>query len=351
MKKITEILLLNPANHHCHLREERSMLGLTSYYSWPYSVLVAKPNLKEPVIDAEGFGRYYHNELNQFDFPQIIGGLMMSQLTTPGMIIEAYKFGAKFLANIPRGVSTNGNGFLLSELLSPQALGIYEILSGCQMPLLLHVQDEFNQNLNRAGLAKFFTMIKRIKFLFPELKISIEHPNLAPLIDFIIDTPGLTGGIAPHYALYWRYYVVDRKGKVLRPEIFCQPPYGNFDDRAAVVKAMMNPYKKGKRKFRYAPDDAPHPAADKEKKKPASGVFSGPYGPCIAAEILEKAGKLKALPKLMEYDEDFFNAPLARRKEMLLVREGSIIPVMVKSCCLEPVYFLKGGEKISWQFA
>lgn len=354
MKKVDTIEIPNPANHHTHLREGQ-MLEFTSFFSRLFSIVVAKANLKNPVVDAVGYDKYYNQDLLAYRMPQVIGGLMMTPCTTADTIEHTYHFfGARFVANIPEGVSTNSNGVLLTDLASTiSQSSIYECMNQFGMPLLLHVQDSFDFNLNKVALKDFFRSIKIIKSLFPKLKISIEHPNLKALIDFIIDTPGVTGGIAPHYGLYTENDIYGETGIILRPEIFCQPPYGDEEDRLAVIYAMGHPYIKGERKFRYASDDAPHSILAKKGNIPASGIFSGPVGPCIVAEILENIERLHFMPDLMEYDEEFFGVPLDNpgAKTMILEKREWTPPRIVQcdDFSSEQVYLLKGGEKVSWQ--
>jgi len=353
MKKTKTIEIPNPANHHTHLREGR-MLEFTSFFSRLFSVVVAKANLTDPVVDAEGYDKYYNHDLLTYSMPQIIGGIMMTPNITAGTVTRAHQYGARFVANIPAGVSTNSNGVLLSAL--DKGIGpadIYDCMSQLGMPLLLHVQSEFNKNLNYAELKIFFDSIRHIRDIFPRLKISIEHPNFRELIDFIIDTPGVTGGVAPHYGIYTRSDALGKNDEVLRPEIFCQPPYGNKEDRLAVIRALANPHVKGERKFRWAPDDAPHPIENKKGANPASGVFSGPVGPCIVVAILEEIEREDALPSLMEYDEEFFGVPLDRphTKTMVLAKQPWKTP-KVAQCgenYAQQVYLLKGGEVLEWQ--
>lgn len=352
MKKDT-IEIPNVANHHVHLREGE-MLAFTSFFSRLFSVVVAKANLKEPVVDAESYDQYYNRELRKHSTAQVIGGLMMTPETTAETIEKAYRLGARFVANIPEGVSTNSNGILLTDL--DTGIGqadTYSSMIRLGMPLLLHVQNKFNANLSESELKDFFIAIRHIKNIFPELKISIEHPNSRALIDFIIDTPGVTGGIAPHYGLYTWRDATDGYGVVLRPEIFCQPLYGDDSDRLAVIRAMANAYVWGERKFRYASDDAPHPVSAKRGASPASGVFSGPVGPCMVARMLEVAGRLDVLPKFMEYDEEFFGVPLdkASAKTMVLEKKPWTPPVIAQceDFSSQQVYLLKGGESVSWQ--
>ncbi len=354
MKKANEVEITNSANHHIHLREGR-LLGFTSFFSRLFSVVVAKANLKEPVVDGESYNRYYNQELLMYQMPQVIGGIMMMRDTTPEIVEEAYLFGARFVANIPEGVSTNSNGIWLSALTATRNAAIYERMSELGMPLLLHVQSKFNANMSGAELECFFGSIKMIKYNFPRLKISIEHPNLRALVNFIIETPGVTGGVAPHYGLYTKRDVFGKNGEILRPEIFCQPPYANEEDRLAIIRAMANPYINGERKFRYAADDAPHSISAKKGLNPAAGVFSGPVGPCIVAEILEEVGMLEVMPKLMEYDEEFFGVPLSSHfaKSMILVKKEWTPPIIAQcgENTAEQVYLLKGSERISWQIA
>lgn len=351
-EKTDEIEIVNLANHHTHLREKR-MLEFTSFFSRLFSAVVAKGNLKQPVVDGAGYDRYYNYDLLAYPMPQVIGGIMMTRGTTAEIVEGAHRCGARFVANIPEGVSTNSNGIWLTGLTSTRSAAIYECMSRLGIPLLLHVQSRFNVNLSRAELECFFGSIEMIKFKFSKLKISIEHPNLKPLIDFIIETPGVTGGLAPHYGLYTGRDVFGENGDILRPEIFCQPPYGSEKDRLAVIYALAHPCIKGKRKFRYAADDAPHSTFTKKGASPAAGVFSGPVGPCIVAEILENIGRLEVMPEFMEYDEEFFGIPLKSQfaKSMILVKK-EWTPPRIAQCSensAEQVYLLKGGERVSWQ--
>ncbi|MFH1990337.1 MAG: hypothetical protein ABIJ19_00565 [Patescibacteria group bacterium] len=352
MKKTDMIEIPNPANHHVHLREGR-MLEFTSFFSRLFSVVVAKANLKNPVVDAAGYDKYYNQDLLAYSMPQVIGGIMMTPGTTAGTVEEAYRAGARFVANIPEGVSTNSNGIWLVSLSSRESLEIFEYMSNLRMPLLLHVQSKFDFNLSKSKLNRFFGSIKVIKFNFPKLKISIEHPNLKSLIDFIYATPGVTGGIAPHYGLYTENDIYGETGIILRPEIFCQPPYASEEDRTAVIYAMGHPYINGERKFRYAPDDAPHPISAKKGNIPASGVFSGPVGLCIVAEILDDIGNLKVMPEFMKYDEEFFGVPLnSSSAKTMVLEKREWAPPRIAQCGETPseqVYLLKGGEKVSWQ--
>jgi len=356
MKNIDMIEILNPANHHVHLREGQ-MMRFTSFFSRLFSVVVAKANLKEnPAVDAETYDRYYNHELRDYQMPQVIGGLMMTPQTTAEIVEEAYRYGARFVANIPDGVSTNSNGIWLVSLSSRESLEIFEYMSNLRMPLLLHVQSKFDFNLSKSELNRFFGSIKVIKFNFPKLKISIEHPNLKSLIDFIYATPGVTGGIAPHYGLYTENDVYGETGIILRPEIFCQPPYGDEEDRLAVIYAMGHPYIKGERKFRYAADDAPHSISAKKGNIPASGVFSGPVGPCVVAEMLESVGEpglLANIPDFMKYDEEFFGVPLNNPgSKTIILEKKEWTPPIIAQCGetpFEQVYLLKGGEKVGWQ--
>jgi len=353
MKKIETIEIPNPANHHVHLREGR-MLEFTSFFSRLFSVVVAKANLKEnPAVDAASYDKYYNQELRDYQMPQVIGGLMMTPQTTAETVEEAYRCGARFVANIPKGVSTNSNGILLTNLaLTADQAAVCDCMSQLEIPLLLHVQNKFDENLSKKELDKFFKRIKLIKLIFPQLKISIEHVNLKLLIDFIYATPGVTGGIAPHYGLYTDNDVYSETGIILRPEIFCQPPYGDVEDQEAVIHAMADIYCFGERKFRYAPDDAPHSISAKKGNIPASGVFSGPVGLCVVAEMLEKIGRLEVMSDFMKYDEEFFNVPLDNPGKIMVLEKRKWTPPRIAQCGETPneqVYLLKGGEKVGWQ--
>lgn len=347
-KNSNEVVVSNPANHHTHCRQG-AILAAVSPFNKLYSVIVAIPNLAKPVRDAAGYVEYYDYEVAAYHpETQVVGGIMLTPETTPDDVVAAHRAGARFIKNIPKDVSTNGAGIALRDLWT-SSFRVFEVASVLGMPVLLHAQSIVNQNLSPFERDSFFHFLRSTRAFLPKLKISIEHANTRQLIDFVIQIPGLSATIAPHYALYKRDDVFVREtrrgaGRIIDPIIFCQPPYGDQNDRAAVIWAMTHPYHNGKRKFRYGLDDAPWLCQNKLTEKPASGVFITLTGPAITARIFEEAGCLDQLPKFMEFDAEFFGVSVEKPKEIILLKKSWTPPEIY-----EDMFVLQGGQEQTWQ--
>jgi len=340
---VERIVLKNIFDLHVHLREGPMLQKVFPFTETFFSVAVVIPNLTDPIKTARDFKKY-QKEIFSYkhrDFEPIMG-IMLTPNTTPEIVEEAYRAGAKFLKNIPVGVSTNGCGVALNNLSN-----VYPALKKAaelKMPLLIHSEvsvhiRDYNDWIERVN--RSIPYLENLVKDSPELKIVIEHANTLKLIEFIQRAnDNVKGTLSCHHQILTWKDVVDEQGNVVNPLNFCLPLAGKETDRLAVMEAAILDHEN----FGFGSDSAPHLIMNKRGATPAAGIFSIPVAIQLLAEIFEEKGYLAELqPFLSPKWAPKFYGFKPTKKEITLVKKGWRIPFEY-----ENVPIFKGGEKINW---
>ena len=342
-----EIVLENPIDAHVHLREGQMLAQVASFTTKVFSAAVLMGNLLKPVETAEDFKRYHHEVAlyHGDDFKPVLG-IMLTLQTTPETVEDAYKVGARFIKNIPTGVSTNACGVPMHLLESADL--VFKKAMELNMPVLFHCETGlFHSPDTPDPVDSTICYLQHLVKRLPGLKMVIEHVNTAPLANWVRQAPAnVKATLTCHHALL-TYADLESswlEGPVLNAFNYCRPRPRFEDDRRTVADAMTS----GSNKFFFGSDSAPHYRAAKIKPNPAAGIFTAPVALPLLAEIFEKAGKLENLGSFVSpsWAPEFYGFVAPKPKMVVLKKESWQVPEHYKGI---PIF--KGGETLNWKIA
>ncbi len=206
--------------------------------------------------------------------------------TTPSMIYEACEVGVVAGKVYPIGVTTN------SDMGLKNFFGIDSVFKAMEkvgMKLLIHGESPRSDILIIDREVRFLPTLGILANGFPNLKIVLEHITTKDAVVMIKD---LSENVAATITGHHLYLTLnDVIGDGIRPHNFCMPIAKRFEDRNALVEAVIS----GNPKFFLGSDSAPHLKGNKENACGCAGIFTAPVLPSILVALFEKHKALELL--------------------------------------------------------
>lgn len=334
-----------PDDWHAHLRQGETLKSVIAGTSKVFSRALAMGNLPEPIVTGEDVVKY-RNEImacagNGFE---PIMTIMLVKKTTPEIVEEAFKKGAKALKLIPGQTSTGSDqGVSFYEL--EKYYPVLEKAQSLGMVFSMHAELAAEKDGKPIPLIererRAIPILKKLTADFPDLKIAVEHATTRELIEAVKAAgPNVAAGLTYHHAVLAYEEVIDKNGKIIDAFKYCMPIAKTEDDRRAVVEAMTS----GNPKFFFGSDSAPHPVEKKMGENPPAGIFTAPVALPGLAEIFAKEGKLEKLEDFVSrFGAEFYGAPLSQGS-LTLIKEDWTAPEMAGN-----VKVFRGGETFKWK--
>ena len=237
----------------------------------------------------------------------------------------------------PLGVTTNSNEGL-RNFFSKESLETFEAMQFLGMPLLIHGELDLPRTLVTKREEVFLPTFLRLADRFPKLKMVLEHITTKAAVATIRHLgPNINATITAHHLCTTLNDVV---GDGIRPHNMCMPIPKDFEDRDALISAVIS----GNPKFFLGSDTAPHPREKKECARGACGVFSAPILPELLAEIFEKANGLSYLEEFAcDFGAEFYGLKPATEK-ITLIKEAWTVPEIYGN-----VVPFMAGEALQWK--
>lgn len=345
--EIKKLIIRRPDDMHVHFRNGLMLQSVAPFTTRIFGRAVAMGNLPESVKDEESVKNYRKEILNASpdEFTPIMS-VMLTKETTPAMIKEAHRVGAKVLKLIPGHTSTNSSeGISLEEI--KNYFPVLKTARESNMIFSIHAElirypktDKEIPEIEKENMA--IPYIKRIVSGLPGLKIVVEHASTRRMIEFIKKTPkNIAATLTVHHALLNYCDVFDcNNGKIKNPFLYCKPVAKTENDKWAVIEAMTS----GNPKFFFGSDSAPHPVNKKKGDNPPAGIFSAPVALPLLCEIFENEKELDKLENFVsKFGAEFYGLPPNTGK-IKIEREEWRVPDEIGG-----IKIFKGDEKIQWQ--
>lgn len=347
MKDLISITIRKPDDMHVHFREGQMMINIMPFTTSVFARAVVMGNLPTPIRTDEDVEWYKPVIKKQAPDFEPIMSIMLINRTTPGIIKDAHRAGAKVLKLIPGNTSTNSaEGVPLENLTefypALETVRDLDMIFSGHWELSIMPFDKIEiPELERetAALPYLGKLVNDI----PGLKIVVEHVSTRSMIEFVEQAPeNVAATITIHHAILSSKDVLGKDGKIANPHHYCKPIAKAKTDRQATVEAMVsnNP------KFFFGSDSAPHLIAKKECDNPAAGIFTAPIALPLLCEIFEAQ---KSLDKL----EDFVSKFGARRygldlneERITIRRDNWTVPDQYKG-----IKLFMGGKRLHWRVA
>ena len=351
MNTINRRKIPRPFNRHSHARKLPILIPLVHLASGLYRSAVFMGNTIPPITTGDE-AMEYANLINHHKSPGLftpIFTIMMVNKTDVQTVQHAYQKGVLILKLIPGGASTNsteGNnpndGVSLWDLES-----YYPVLRACaQMGMVFSGHWELPAEKNGDPIPEIKREKRAIPFLqklieaIPELQIIVEHASTAEMIELVKNaSANVTATLTPHHALYTYNDVMNGKGEVINPGLFCKPVLKTSRDVLEVRAAMVG----GNKKFGFGDDCAWHPADKKTGENPAAGIFS-PFSIQIIANLFDQTASLDNLSTFLSTNNLDIYGLEPTDETTTLIREPWTLPTDWNGT---PI--LMGGEQINWQ--
>jgi len=275
---------------HLHLRRGGMLLNVLPFTTRYCSRAVIMGNTLPPIKNAEGVIDYRKEILAGSTYFEPIMSIMLLKSTTPEIVEEAYRAGARVLKLIPGGTSTNSDeGVPLSKLRD-----YYNVLDKAQeLGMIFSVHFELSVNENGEEIPEIQREQWSIDYLFQiardflGLRIVVEHVSTMEMIEIV---KGLSDNVfatlTVHHATRNYFQCSEVDGMIINPINYCKPIFKRIPDMMAVAEAMVS----GNPKFFLGSDSAPHLLSKKcyrldINQKPAAGLFTAPVVPSVLCDI------------------------------------------------------------------
>ncbi len=332
---------------HCHLRREYLLYEVVRYTAQYCAYAVIMPNTKPAILNAKDALEYKKEivacveHINGY-FPKVSSlfqPLMTIEIrdnTTPQMIEEAKEAGVVAGKIYPCGVTTNSEEGL-RDFFSPQIKDTFKAMANTGMLRLIHGELDLPRIPYFERERAFIPTLLKLIDNHPDLKTVVEHVSTKEIIEVIKQGgPNLAGTITAHHPL------LTYNDVRLNPHLICNPTPNGFNDRDALLEAMIS----GNPQFFKGSDSAPHPIENKECNKISCGVFSAPVLPQVLVETFENANALNRLEDFTStFGAQFYSLPLVK-EAITLVKKEWTVPLQYGH-----VVPFKAGEKLKWQLA
>lgn len=246
------------------------------------------PNLTPPLTHPTASLEYMERLKAQDSSVTYLPTLYLHPDITPAIVAEAAKAGIKGIKSYPAGVTTNSDSGVLDYE------SFYPVFAAMQEHgLILNLHGECPSSHTHGSSSSSITILNaEPRFLptlislnkqFPSLKIVLEHCTTAAAVLAVQQCgPTVVGTITAHHL----FLTIDDWAS--DPFAYCKPVAKTPEDRTALLQAVV----RGKGKFLFGTDSAPHDVRAKtpgKGGKTAAGVFTQPYATQLVFGALEEA--------------------------------------------------------------
>jgi len=327
-----EIIIIKPLDFHHHLRQHKMLNFSAQEAEKVYAGVLAMPNTVPP-ITTPGQLETYLKVIEEAApslkiFPTFRVMPDMSEQSVKGLA-KAGAVAGKFY---PEGATTNseGGGNISS------CYHVFEAMEKHGIVLSIHGEDPEAFVLQRE--AAFLPHIEKVHSAFPKLKIIVEHVSTKEAVRFVEScSENVAATITAHHLSLTLDNVI---GGLIEPHNFCKPVVKTPEDRFAIQKAAI----KGKGKFFFGSDSAPHPRNRKESEAGPAGVFTTPVAVPAVAEIFEKHNSLSELENFLHYWGAAFYGVEGTADKVTLAKEKWTVPEEYNG-----VVPLFAGKTLQWK--
>ncbi len=221
--------------------------------------------------------------------------LKLTAKTTQEQLIVARAFGFYLVKIFPHGVTTNtgeGGWNSLQDLYQPITwaleLGFIVCLHGEQPGDHIDTYDREKIFMDQS--------FKKLVEDFPGGRFNVEHISRKSSLEMVGEMPAcITGGLTIHHGILTRNDILEWKTAVrsgINPNHHCRPPACRFEDRDAILYAMLHADEVAYTKFHLGPDSAPHMMGDKYCECGCAGLFTAPTAGPTLVDLFHKNGRL-----------------------------------------------------------
>lgn len=279
----------------------RMKLAVTTTNWWAqHEVWQPNTDIPGPIITAPD-ALLYLEWLNRLT-PQSDGkpvmrhtiALKLTKDTTHEMLKLAKEAGFYIVKIYPDGVTTNSEGGwqLLTDLYPA-----IEAAAKLDFIIMLHGEEPGEYIDTYAREDRFMMQsFKKLVEDFPGVQIDVQHMSRKPTLEMVGEMPkNVTGGITIHHPILTRNDVLEwmgEKRRGLNPNNHCRPPAQTFEDRDALLYAILHADESQYEKFHLGPDSAPWNEWDKYCSCGCAGVCSSPTAGPVVVELFEKNDRL-----------------------------------------------------------
>ncbi|MFH0892475.1 MAG: hypothetical protein V1867_06885 [Candidatus Falkowbacteria bacterium] len=333
-----------PDNWHAHLRMQELLLAVYHHFNI-YGRVLCMGNTS-PLIETANDAIHYRDDI--MDRPvsfEPVMCIMLTQDTTPAMILKAAEMGIKFVKFIPVGTSTGAvKGLRIDDF--RELYNIFPVIAETGMHLLLHAEFMSERSGREIPLIereeKAIGAVSIYHGRFPGMKITIEHASTANMIEFVqsCDSANVRATLTPHHAILTYSDVFDQNGRMIDPFNYCLPVLKRVPDKRAVVRAMTS----GDERFFAGTDAAPHWAEQKNGQKPPAGIFFGSSEYLRYLEVFEKENVIERFEDFTSrFGAEYYGYP-QNAKIITVVQEEWKQPTGEYG-----VNFCLGGQPLRWK--
>lgn len=342
-----EITIPRIFDAHCHFRLDPMLWEVLSHTARYARYGLAMPNTSpRAILTAEDVVWYrdeilrVHEQLSMqdpiFAFEPVMT-IAIRDTTTPAMVKQAFKAGAKAGKVYPWGVTTNSQDGL-RDFDSQNILRVFKTMQDLGMLLLLHGELDRDRVLVMKREKIFLPTLVKLANNFPDLKIVFEHVSSKVAIKVIKElSDNVVATVTAHHLYLTQNDILGCGVKVHNA---CMPTPKDFLDRDALVAVAVS----GNPKFFLGSDTAPHDRKKKESAESACGVFSAPVLLETLAQVFESKKKLKRLQDFTStFGSAFYDLPISN-ETITLVKEEWKVPKIYGN-----VVPFKAGETLQWK--
>lgn len=277
---------------------------------------------------------------------RVLPVIMVSPDTTAHMVEEAIDAGAYGIKVMPANVTTNSSHGLV-DYFHPRFLDGLRVLVERRKSLLLHAELSFVKGAEiplRQRSQAFVPVYARLRDLFPNLRICIEHIDIREFVEIVYADENACATVTLQH--------MDVTSAMADADVHlqCMPYPKSPEDVEAVREAVMM---RQHPRFFYGSDNAPHLRPTKERtdgKPAASGVFTAPVEPSALIDLFERHGcPLEALePFTSEFGAEEHDVPF-NEGTITLERVPTKVPEVIDLGGGHEIVPYKHGQTLQWR--
>ncbi len=278
---IQTLKIIQPDDFHIHLRQQ-NYLKDTVRYAEKFKKILVMPNLTPPIVSIQQ-AKIYREEILFYSKNNSLEPYMTLYLNKSLSKQELFEFrDHNWLLGIklyPSGVTTHSE-YGIDKI--EEYFSYFELMEKLNIPLLVHAEVN-DDNIDFFDREKVFIdlYLSRIRNVFPELKIVLEHVSSKEGVEFVLESQNIAATITPHHLLLTRNDLFLPR---LNPHHYCLPVLKTKEDRDFIAKVVLS----GNPKFFAGTDSAPHPVYKKECSSSSAGIFTSPIAIELYITFFEK---------------------------------------------------------------
>ena len=288
---MNSLTIRRPDDWHLHLRDGAMMEGVIGDTARHFGRAIIMPNLVPPVVTAVDAAAYRDRIVAALPAGARFTPLMtlyLTETTEPADVASAFSEGLiKAVKLYPAGATTNSASGVRNI---DNAMPVLEKMAEIGLNLCVHgeVTDKDVDIFDREAVF-IETVLDKIRWRLPELKITMEHVTTRDGVDYIKDArKNLAGSLTTHHLIINRNDILVGG---IRPHYYCLPVAKREEHRKALVAAATS----GDKRFFLGTDSAPHVDPAKECGCGCAGIYTAPNTMSCLAHVFENEDALDKL--------------------------------------------------------